>query len=374
MKYNSLFIFISIILSIFLLNLFLSNIKLEDNFEELALGKKNKTVWANIDNKRIHCGDLNNLDLCLKSYKDSENKLPVVLWFGNSQLHAINQFKTGNETATAHLHRKLKKYNLYNLTLSQANASLQEHYLLLSYLIDKIPIKTLILPIFFDDLREDNLRPGIKTILNDINLKSKISKTFTGKQLLSRFSNKDMAGNEKKLVDEDIKDNFENLLNKGLIKIWPLWGDREILRGILFGKLYQIRNSIFGINASTTRRMIPARYEKNISAYKDILNLSIDNNIEVLVYIPPIRNDIKIPYNIEKYSKFKKEIKKIAKEKNFHFFNLENLVPPEFWGQKTSTNLNKKLEVDFMHFQSRGHLLLANAIFFEISNFFKLNK
>ena len=111
MKYKFLFFFISITLSIFLLNLFLSNIKLVDNFEELALGKKNKTVWANIGNKRIHCGDLNNLDSCLKSYKDSKNKLPVVLWFGNSQLHAINQFKPEDETATAHLHRKLKKYN-----------------------------------------------------------------------------------------------------------------------------------------------------------------------------------------------------------------------------------------------------------------------
>jgi len=374
LKYKFLFFFISITLSIFLLNLFLSNIKLVDNFEELALGKKNKTVWANIGNKRIHCGDLNNLDSCLKSYKDSKNKLPVVLWFGNSQLHAINQFKPEDETATAHLHRKLKKYNLYNLTLSQANASLQEHYLLLSYLIDKIPIKALILPIVFDDLREDNLRLGIKGILNDKNIKSKISKTFTGKQLIFRFSNKDMAGNETKLVDEDVKDNFENLLNKSLIKIWPLWGSREILRGILFGKLYQLRNSILGINASTTRKMIPGRYAKNISAYKDILNLSMDNNIEVLVYIPPIRNDIKIPYNLENYTKFKKEIKKIAKENKFYFFNLENLVPPEFWGQKSSTNIKKKLEVDFMHFQSEGHLLLANAIFFEISNFFKLNK
>ena len=30
-------------------------------------------------------------------------------------------------------------------------------------------------------------------------------------------------------------------------------------------------------------------------------NLALDNNLDVLVYIPPIRNDIKIPYNIKDY-------------------------------------------------------------------------
>ena len=40
--------------------------------------------------------------------------------------------------------------------------------------------------------------------------------------------------------------------------------------------------------------MIKGHYIKNQKAYEDILNLAIKNKIKVLVYIPPLRNDVKI--------------------------------------------------------------------------------
>ena len=367
LKYSRFSILIGFSLGIFLLNFFLLDRKSEIRFEELALGKETTTVWANFNSERVHCGDLGDIDTCLKSYNTSGSKPPVVLWFGNSQLHAINQYRLGDESAAFHLHKYLKDYGLYALTLSQANANLQEHYLLLAYLLDKIQIKKLILPIFFDDLREDKLRPKIKSILKDKASFEIISESLTGKSLISRFIDKDVVGNISKVKDKNEQDNFENLLDKGMSKIWPLWNERNLLRGTLFNKVYQLRNSIFRINASTTRKMIPGRYFKNLNAYQEILNLAKANNIEVLVYIPPIRSDIKIPYNLEKYDSFKKEVRDIAKKNNVHFFSLENLVPSEFWGKKASTNLKKEAEVDFMHFQANGHHLLAEAILLELN-------
>ena len=176
----------------------------------------------------------------------------------------------------------------------------------------------------------------------------------------------DLVGNEFKVSEGIIQNNFENLLEERLGKIWPIWDEREILRGTLFGKLYKLRNSVFRINASTIRNMIPERYVKNMNAFKDILNLASDNNLDVLVYIPPIRNDVKLPYNIKDYNNFKKEIHDITKEYDVNFFSLENLVPPNFWGKKFSTNLKKVKEIDFMHFQAKGHQLLAEALFIEI--------
>ena len=142
----------------------------------------------------------------------------------------------------------------------------------------------------------------------------------------------------------------------------------------MFGKLYLLRNSIFGIKATSTRKMIRGRYIKNKNAYIDILNLALDNNVEVLVYIPPIRNDIKIPYDLTEYTKFKNEIEAIAYSKKAFFINLEELVPSKFWGIKPSTNLKGESEIDFMHFQTEGHSLLADAIFKEINKIFKLKK
>jgi len=157
-------------------------------------------------------------------------------------------------------------------------------------------------------------------------------------------------------------------------KIWPLWNKRDIFRGEFFGKLYLLRNSIFGIKATTTRKMIKGNYEKNVHAYQDILKLALDNRVKVLVYIPPIRNDIKIPYDIKEYNNFKNEIKSIAEENKVYFTSLEDLVPSEFWGKKASTNFSKDEEVDFMHFRAQGHRLLADAIFLEIRNIWQLSK
>lgn len=358
---------IGIFLGIFLLNYFFSDNKKEIRLDEFALGKDNKTLLADFEGKRIHCSDTTDLNLCLKGYKSSNIELPVTLWLGNSQLHAINQYYEGDQTAALLLHKDLKKFDIYTLTFSQANANLQEHYLLLSYLLEYFPIKTLILPVVFDDLREDNIRHTIENVLTNQFVINKISKSYTGKNLIFKFNNKNSTTSVTNRKEDLSEDDFENLLDEKLNKFWLIWSKREKLRGYLFAKLYLFRNYVFGITPSTTRKMIPGRYEKNINAFKDILKLSLENKLEVFTYIPPIRNDIKIPYDLEDYKNFKIEIENITKKNNYRFISLENIVPPEFWGEKASTNLKKEKEVDFMHFQSNGHRLLAKSLFLELT-------
>ena len=371
---NKLSILIGLLMGIFLLYFFLPNKASEVRFEEFALDKNTKSSRASAEGIKIHCRDLEDLSPCIEGYKIDKKNSSVVIWLGNSQLHAINQYQLGNETAAPQIYRFLKKYDFHTITLSQGNANLQEHYLLFAYLLDQFPIKTLILPIVFDDMREDEIRPDIKSILKYQSSYKKINKTLTGKSLISRFNDKDLAGNESSILDDTMQNGFENLIDEKLGKIWPLWTKRDILRGNLFGKLYLLRNSIFGIKATSKRKMIRGRCIKNINAYQDILNLALDNKVKVLVYIPPIRSDIKIPYELTEYNNFKKKIKDIAKSKKVYFTSLENLVPPEFWGKKLSTNMKEGEEVDFMHFQAEGHLLLAEAIFLEISKIWQLTK
>ena len=112
--------------------------------------------------------------------------------------------------------------------------------------------------------------------------------------------------------------------------------------------------------------MIKGHYIKNQKAYEDILNLAIKNKIKVLVYIPPLRNDVKIPYNIDEYSNFKLETKNIADKYYVNFVSLEKIIPSKLWGFKGSTNLKQKQELDFMHFKGEGHSLLAEALYIEI--------
>ncbi|MDC0988829.1 hypothetical protein OAR24_05340 [Candidatus Pelagibacter sp.] len=373
-KENGMSILVGLLMGILILNFFLPKKGSQIPLEEFALGKNTKTSMASVGNKKIHCSDLKDLNFCIEGYKIDRNNSPVILWLGNSQLHAINQYQLGNETAAPQIHRILKEYNFHTLTLSQPNANLQEHYLLFTYLLDRLPLKTLILPIVFDDMRENEIRTDIKRVLKDQASYKRINETLLGKSLISRFNDKDLADNKSNVLKDTKQTEFENLLDEKLGNIWSLWTKRDIFRGELLGKLYLLRNSVFGIKATTTRKIIKGSYVKNINAYQDILKLALDNKIKVLVYIPPIRNDIKIPYDVKEYNSFKNEIKNIAEEYKVYFTSLEDLVPSEFWGRKASTNLKGDEEVDFMHFQAEGHRLLAEAIFLEISNIWQLSK
>ena len=70
------------------------------------------------------------------------------------------------------------------------------------------------------------------------------------------------------VINDTKQTEFENLLDEKLGNIWPLWNKRDIFRGELFGKLYLLRNSIFGIKATTTRKMIKGNYvKKNLNKH-----------------------------------------------------------------------------------------------------------
>ena len=112
--------------------------------------------------------------------------------------------------------------------------------------------------------------------------------------------------------------------------------------------------------------MIPGYYLKNFEAIKDLIKISKINQIETLVYIAPIRNDYKIPYKISEYEKFKSDIKNQLKLNKIHFRNFENIIPNIYWGTKKSTSILKGQEIDFMHFRSEGHNLLAEVLYEEI--------
>jgi len=78
----------------YLLNAFLKTSKDIGNADELALGKATTSVYANFDHIKIHCEGYSNSRQCINSA--NESSYPKVLWIGNSQLHAINQFQEGD--------------------------------------------------------------------------------------------------------------------------------------------------------------------------------------------------------------------------------------------------------------------------------------
>jgi hypothetical protein len=285
----------------------------------------------------------------------------IMLILGNSQTHSINQYKEGQNTYV-----KLLRDNFsdrYILSHSIQNAGMQDFLLSYSFIQSKFTLKEICLPVFFDDFREDGVRDIFFTkVLSDRFMLDSSLGSIATQINTELYATKDIES-EKNEVSPSSQKVVESFLDSTLMSYSKTWAMRSDMRGKVFTQLYNLRNTIFNINAQTIRNVIPSRYSKNMQAFNAILDLSQKNGTTVYLYIPPIRNDVKIPYNLEDYSKFKEEVEQIARNyKNVRFSNFENIVPAKYWGMKQATNSSSDLEYDFMHFQYRGHELLDSAL------------
>lgn len=359
---NSIFsLLVGVSIGLYLMIFMAENLNNGKKLEEFAFSEGTQTLYGEVNGVSIHCGDFSDMQKCIKGYKSNGANQDVVLWLGNSQLHAINQIKSNDKTAAMVLHEELNQQLKYLLTFSQANANLSEHHVLFQELIEELHVTTLILPVFFDDMREYGVRETI--------LKGYQNQNVEIKESIIEFRGINQ-NNDVESFSGKIQKSVEEYLDLKIGEGWSVWNNRVELRGQVLGGLYSLRNEILGINASSIRHKIPGRYLLNLNHFIEILKLANENEIEVLVYIPPLRNDEKIPYSVEEYRDFKKEIQSISKKNNALFFNFEDVVPNELWGNKKSTSLDGGGEIDFMHFQAEGHNLLAISLHDTLTQFF----
>ena len=322
-----------------------------------------------MDGFLIHCFGSRDSERCLDGQR---HRAPATaaLWLGNSQIHAVNQFKPGETNAAPLLFNFLKKRNIDLLTFSLPNANLQEHYVTFEYLRSRMPLKVLILPVCFDDLREEGIRsPDVTDFLRDPETAQSLSETPIGRRLLKsidKSKNTTKAGGTEDStggLTGTIQEHVEKNLNEWLGEHSRLWRLRPEIRGWLFySVLYPFRNTVLGITPSTTRKVITGRYRDNFAAMEAILNRAKITDTRVVVYVVPLRGGVKIPYDTAEYEIFKSELERMAAKHGALFQNLEHLVPDDAWGTKASTTLNAPEETDFMHFAYPGHRLLAEAL------------
>ena len=171
--------------------------------------------------------------------------------------------------------------------------------------------------------------------------------------------NPDMAA-----LRETYQEKTELYLNGQLDTISEAWTNRQNVRGKFFNWLYRLRNSFFGIKANTVRKMIRSRYNMNMDALESLVSSALANKTKVLLYIPPIRSDVTLPYDSSEYAEFKSSIASLARDHadSVLFRNYESIVPGIYWGFKEATDLSGDREVDFMHFQFEGHRILADSL------------
>lgn len=352
--------------------------------EDLALGDATKSSYASVAGTRIHCGDLwpdppkRHADVCIDAAITREAGARA-LWLGNSQIHSINQIEDGDQTAPRILFDSLTARGVDLITLSQPNANLQEHYLVFEYAHARLPLDVLILPIVFDDTREDGVRSRLHAAFEREQVRAVLSETQVGADLLRRSGPSDSAAPggapgstegatpgatdaDLAALDETVQESTETWLNDWLADHSDTWAARPGYRSDLFGYLYRARNSALRINPSTVRPLLPGPYRKNMAALDALLSRARAEGVRVLVYVPPLRSDTDPPYVADEYARFKREASELATQHGATFINVEDVVPGPLWGMKESTNLSGELEYDFMHFQAEGHTRLASAL------------
>lgn len=343
-------------------------IKFSFNEKELlnfALGKNTSTYFATDKNKNpIHVSNIDSLakSTILKTWKSNGGK-DVALVLGNSQTHSINQMQDNEFNYLEILDKDLISLQIVGNT--NPNASIQDFLISYFYWKDLLPIKHVFIPLFFDDTREVN---GINydfypQLVNEnfrFPLDSDLFKNFNNSLNLMKESS-----NESSNTGLSTQDRSELLLNDFLYSNWnSVWGKRKDAQGFIFSKLYLLRNFIFNINPSSTRRKIPERYFNNMLALDLMIKDAISSNVNLFLYIPPIRDDAKIPYNLDDYYLFINEVRVKSEKSNFVYFkDFSSIVPSSFFGTKDATSLtSKNKELDFMHFQFKGHEILGDSL------------
>ena len=343
------------------------------NYGDAGLGEGTVVYTAQKSGFPIHVMDMATLPKLEEGLAANAKDKKLILWLGNSQLHGVNQYKEGQHNSLEFLHDSLAKQGWYTVGFSIANANLQEHYVLLKYLTSRHNISELIIPVFFDDTREtglrgDLIRDEIRNVICD-----STDTTLTGLANLEAFKKVKPEENgdaDMKALNATTQEKVEKYLNNKMNGVSTVWDSRAYLRSmIIYDYLFKFRNTVFNISPSTKRKLIPLRYNLNMDAFQAICRLCKEKGIKLLVYIPPIRNDSEQPYILEEYNSFKNEILVYKEKFDFDLINCENVVPAKYWGLKKSTSIGEtNLELDFMHFQDTGHLLLADTLYSNIKS------
>lgn len=368
---NKLSLFSVIVLAMLIINVVIFLVEDKGSLKNAAINDGTSIVRGVVGDRAVHCEDSNDSSLCISSYNAYAEKKYSALWLGNSQLHSINQMREDEVPATALLHEKLLNHKLYLQTFSQGNANLEEHFLLFNFVLQYADLDLLILPVFFDDMRETGIREDIRNLfkspssLNGRNTYLDDLLSGSGFQNFDSKSQKVVLKDDFNGLEGSIQATVESALDRYLTEFSIFWQMRGEIRGNLYLQLYRLRNFIFQIDASSVRKKIPGRYNRNMEALDKIIEVARVNNTKVLLYIPPLRTDKMIPYDLGEYAEFKDDIKSRSTS-NTTVIDFEKIVPDSLWGLKDSTDMTGKLELDFMHFKGEGHKVLSQALYEEI--------
>lgn len=335
--------------------------------EDFALGKQNTSrseTWQGVPITAHNVDEIAQLVKRQASLPNASSGVAhrsLIAWFGNSQLHTLNQYKTGQHLAPYWMRQLANCVDCIEpLGVSLSNANPQEVQVLSSYVAGHLPLQAVIIEVEFMGFREDALRADLTFLVSDELVRSLAAYPVAKELVALKAAASAKAAVKTKEpdggLDGDLQKRVETRLSDGLANAWPLWRDRAYLRSNLLGDLFTLRNRVFHISSQTQRKIIRPRYVKNMAALNNTLDAFHKAGVPVILYFAPIRVDKPLPYDRTEYANWQAEVAELAKAHAATCLNLQALVPAQDWGSNFGD------DIDFMHFQEPGHKLLAQAL------------
>lgn len=328
------------------------------NLQEAAYGQETAAYQGA---GGIQCQGAETHSVCRDTFRRSGVDRSI-LWLGNSQLAAVNRIRAGDRNAPTILHDAVLTRGSFVVTYQMPNANLIEHLLTIEAVLPDYRPAAIMLPVTYDDLRETGVRADVAAFLTDTpDLRARLSASGYGRAALAQMTGAAGGPADPHRDPKSIRPIVEDALVAALEERSSLWQKRAQLRGMLGFAIHTLRNRMLGINSQTKRAVSPALYRERMAMLSAHVASLRARGVDVLLYVPPYRQDVSGPYVDADYQRFKQELQGIASANGARFVDIDAIVPGPEWGMVTD-NLFGFREFDFMHFTGRGHQRLAGAL------------
>lgn len=345
-----------------LLLFFTANWAFKDfNPSELGLGLNTTSHVAKMKGivKSARIGDLDSVLLSIKKVQRNSPKHQLAVWIGNSQLHAINQYKHNDLLAVQYSQQMLEELNS-NISLFQFSSPhlniIEEQIYMNTLRVESIKPDYLILPITFRSFHFIKIREELKKLAGY----KEITKSIANSRVADLFFLEESNDKRGKLLSKDStwQDRSEEYLNSLMERNIPFYkykdNTKSYIKFLPTLAIHEMTDKSRDPQVSGNREII----EINMLSLTEIIQFAKSNNIEILMYqVPHPQDDQYFFYNREAYKDFFASIEKIAsRSDNVHYIKLESIIPNRLWG------INNDGFKDMYHFQSEGHKILGDTI------------
>ncbi len=338
-------------------------------FDEAALGFRTQGVFLPHGDRMVHCRQFPEAEHCAETLR----QWPVrsrTLVMSASQLYSINDYSAGQVTAPWRMTDHLLSKGHGLVALSLPNMNFQEQLIAWLRIAELAPLDGLVLPLVYDDMREDGVRPGIALATREPGVTATLTTWAVGQTLLARLNAPaapiatSMAGTVRK--DPSTQERTEDWLTGALEDCCGLMSLRAEARGQIalatrqtIHRISQWRNLHTRDSSALRIPVPPANYQTNRAALEAILADAARRGTRVLLYVVPRPTDF-FPYDPAGYAAFKADMADLARTHGARLVNLEDLVPNEEWGV-TDITVGYPIR-DHFHFRASGHQRLADAL------------